>query len=66
MRCKHCKQWIVEGWPAGDPEFAPDAWRHGRTGLFTCDVVPLAWGEREWPQATPDESGRHAQAVTLE
>lgn len=62
MRCKHCKQWITQRWPRGDSL----AWRHGRTGLFTCDVVPLHWVEREWPQATPDESGRHAQAVTLE
>lgn len=65
MRCKHCKQWIAQGWPTRHPSFAPDAWRHGGTGLFTCDVIPLEWLGREWPIATPDESGRHAQAVSL-
>lgn len=62
MRCRNCKQWITQEWPGRESR----SWRHGRTGQFTCDVVPLWWIGSKWPMATPDESGRHAQALSLE
>lgn len=62
MRCKNCRQWVVRGWPRRESH----TWRHGRTGLYTCDVVAIGWKGDEWPMAVPAVGVMSPQVLPLD